>query len=161
MNITKIDILSGGESQSIYEMGVSPFRALSEIDSCEVTYIDYKSIYSEVGPRRSNSKIYRTIGEVLPDIVLWISDYHYEFDIEFFLKLSQQSFMALFVGDDENYFDKHSRYYSQAFDLVITANPLSVDRYGIYGVPAVPYYSAYNTSQIKLNKNTNKSIHLV
>ncbi|MDA8560533.1 glycosyltransferase [Nitrospinae bacterium] len=83
------------------------------------------------------------------DIVLFGLDTGYEFPIEYFSELRSLYFMVLHVGDDEHFFDKSSRYYSQGFDLAMTQSRLCMGRYELYGVDSILLPPAFDVSRIK------------
>ena len=136
-----------------YDMGTNTLRALNRIGEHKTIHIDYKNLYRQHGPNETISVINESLIRNKVDIVIFGLDSEYEFSVEYFAELRSSYFMVMYVGDDEHYFDKSSRYYSQAFDLVITAGRPSAERFKYYGVDAIPATPPFDVSKIKNSSN--------
>jgi len=144
-----IAMISGSVESSGHSMGINHVRAINRIGGHKITHIDYKNIYKQNGPGKALELIENELNQNNIDIIIYFVDYNYEFPIEFFSKLRKRYFTVMYAGgDDEHYFDKSSRYYSQAFDLVITIGP-NVVRYELYGVDAIPGSAAFDVSSMQ------------
>jgi spore maturation protein CgeB len=132
-----------------YSMGTSPLRALKSIGRHNVIPIDHKALYRLHGLNQAIEITRNLLHENKVDIVLFGLDTGYEFPIEYFSELRSLYFMVLHVGDDEHFFDKSSRYYSQGFDLAMTQSRLCMGRYELYGVDSILLPPAFDVSRIK------------
>ena len=132
-----------------YEMGTSPLRALKRIGKHNIIPIDHKALYKLHGPSKIIEITKELLRENKVEIVIFGLEGEYEFPIEYFSGLREHYFMVLHVGDDEHYFDKSSRYYSQAFDLIMTQTRLSMGRFEMYGVDSILLPPAFDISGIK------------
>ena len=124
-------------------MGLDFGRAIESAGAQVVKLIPYKTIYREFGRSYCLAEIRKVIKTAEIDALLWGLDYCFEFDLEFFCELRKSCVNLLYIGDDEHYFDRSSRYYAQAFDLVLVANYLSVYRFMMYGVEARFFPSSF------------------
>jgi len=128
-----------------YRMPDNVVRALNRIGGHKIIEIDYKDIYRLHGPSKAEEMVSEILHKNKVDIVILCLGDSYEFSIEYFSELQAQFFCVLVSQEDEHNFDKSSRYYSQAFDVVTTVGQLSVDRYKLYRIDALPYYGGYDT----------------
>lgn len=131
------------------------YRSLSRIGGHKISQINYRGLYDLHGPKIALKKIRDEIKKNDPEIVVFAQGYEYDFPIEFFSELRRERFMVLRVGDDEHYFDKHHRYYSQGFDLVWASSIPNKMRYELYGVDAIsspPSYDLRNNKRLSCEK---------
>ena len=150
MNSYNIVLLSGSFDSSFeHGMGINFYRALKRIGEHSVTHIDYKKIYDLNGPRMAVGVVNEELRKNDADIVIFSFDSDFEFPIEYFSELRNHYFTVMYIGDDEHYFDKSSRYYSQGFDLVMTLGPISVSRFELYGVDAMQTYIPLDSTAVK------------
>jgi hypothetical protein len=149
MRLYNIALLSDAHDFIDYDMGTNTLRALNRIGEHKIIHIDYKKLYSQHGPNETKAIINGSLIRNKVDVVIFGLDSDFEFPIEYFHELKSCYFMVMYVGDDEHYFDKSSRYYSQAFDLVITAGRPSAERFKYYGVDAIPATPPFDISKIK------------
>jgi spore maturation protein CgeB len=133
-----IALMTGSVDFVDYGMGINTLRALNRIGGHKIFHINYKEIYELNGPSEAARVIENELNRNNVDVVIFTLDNNFEFPVEFFSELRRQYFAVMYVGDDEHYFDKSSRYYSQVFDMVITAGQPSVERFKYYGVDAIP-----------------------
>jgi hypothetical protein len=149
MSSFNIALLQSGLDFLDYDMGKDFRRALNRIGEHKITCIEYQKVYREHGPHDAIKVISGLLKENQVDIVLFGLEAGYEFPIEYFSELRDLYFMVLYVGDDEHLFDKSSRYYSQAFDLVITWGRPSVERFNFYGVDAIAATPEYDVRSLQ------------
>ncbi len=71
----------------------------------------------------------------------------------------EDCYRVYIVGDDEWHFEIFDRYNGQAYDLVMTANPL-VERYHLYQIDAIYYPSVYDSKPVKPPTIAAKSIEV-
>jgi spore maturation protein CgeB len=129
-----------------YGMGLDFARAINAAGAAAVERIPYKSIYRELGPQAAMTRIAQWVDETQPDILLFLLDDCVEFPPSFFSALGKGRYSIIYIGDDEHYFDRSSRYYAQAFDLVLLANYLNIFRFELYGIDARFLPSAYDVA---------------
>ncbi len=142
-------------ADDVFDERIDYCRAFMRMDEHKVSQINYKEIYINHGPKGTFKIIEDKIRKNNTDIVFISLGSGYEFPIEFFFDLRRKYFMVLYIGDDEHYFDKHHRYYSQAFDLAWTTSKPSVMRYRMYGVDAIaspPFYDLRGIKKISCEK---------
>jgi spore maturation protein CgeB len=140
-----IAVLTSSPSLVEYRMPDDPVRALNRLGEHKIIEIDYKDIYRLHGPSKTEVMVSEILHKNKVDIVIFCLGDSYEFSIEYFSELQSDFFTVVDSWEDEHYFDKSSRYYSQAFDLVTTVGQLSAQRYELYGIDAIPYYGGYDT----------------
>jgi spore maturation protein CgeB len=132
-----------------YSMGTSPLRALKSIGRHNIISIDHKALYRLHGLNQTVRITREILYKNKVDIVLFGLDADYEFPIEYFSELRNHYFTVLHIGDDEHFFDKSSRYYSQAFDIAMTQSRLCMGRYELYGVDSILLPPAFDVSRVK------------
>lgn len=145
MRSYNIAVFQGSRNTTEYEMPVDTVRALNRIEGNTVIHINHKKIYGKSGALEAPKIIDKQLKKNNIDIVIFGYDSEYDFSIEYFSKLRENYFMVLLAWEDSHFFEKSSKYYSQAFDLVSTEGNLNVQRYAMYGVDAIPYYGAFDT----------------
>jgi spore maturation protein CgeB len=128
-----ICVLSANEADCVHQH-LNFYRALTRMGNHSVSQIGYREIYKQHGPRVAVKMIDGELRKINPEIILIALDYNYEFPIEYFSGLRQRYFVIAQAGEDEHYFDKHSRYYAQGFDLVCTTSRPNAMRFELYGV---------------------------
>ena len=132
------------------EGGIDFVRALNRIGGHRITCLNHKELYELNGPNETMRIIDESLCENKVDIVIFGLDANFYFPLEYFSRLGSSYFTVMVVGDDEHYFDKSARYYSQAFDLVMPGGWLSEQRYKLYGVDTIPFFNAdYNVTSFK------------
>jgi hypothetical protein len=148
MNVYNIAVLSGVDRYLDYEPATDTIRALKRINEHNIIHVDYKKIYKEKGPKSAPNVINKMLVDEKVDIVILGLDDEYLFPIEYFSDLSNRYYTVLCAFDDANYFDKSTRYYAQAFDLVLTEGLHNVRRYELYGMNSRPYYGGYDVQTL-------------
>jgi len=144
-----IAIFTETQNSLDYEMGTSPLRALNRIGKHNIIPIDHKKLYKLHGPDKIISLTKELLHENKVDIVIFGLESDFVFPIEYFSELRDHYYLVLHVGDDEHFFDKSSRYYSQAFDLVMTQTRLTMRRYELYGVDSILLPPAFDVGSVK------------
>ena len=150
MRSYNIAVLASVPSFMDYHMPDNPVRAMNRLGKHNIIEIDHDDIYRLHGPSATKRIINKILHEKQIDIVMCALGCNYEFPIEYFSELRKHYFTVLHSGEDEHFFDKSSRYYSQVFDLVITVGALSVMRYKLYGVEAIPYDGGYDVRLLEV-----------
>jgi hypothetical protein len=131
-----------------YGMGLNFVQAIATAGAAAVTRIPYKSIYQALGPQAAMVNIAKRVSDLQPDVLVFLLDDCFEFPPAFFSDITKGCFSIIYIGDDEHYFDRSSRYYAQAFDLVLSANYLNIFRFQLYGVDARFLPSAYDVAAL-------------
>jgi len=149
MRSYNIVYLGGERNKTSQYYGINLERSFNRLGDHRVSKIKYKEIYQQYGPVVAAKLISDELSKNNAEIVLICQDCDYEFPIEFFFGLRSRYFLIMQVGDDEQIFDKCTRYYSQAFDLVWTASSKSVARYKLYNVDAVSTPPAFDLRSVK------------
>jgi hypothetical protein len=144
-----IALLAGSLDFVDYDMGVSIVRAFTRIGGHNITHINFREIYELNGPNKAVGIIESELRKNDVDIIIYFLSNDYEFPIEFFSGLRKHYFMVMRIGDDETRFDKSTRYYSQAFDLVNPLSEVLVKRYALYGVDAFSSHPGYDVRSMK------------
>jgi spore maturation protein CgeB len=91
------------------------------------------------------------------DVLVYALGLEFDYRPAFFRGLPEHLLTVLVLGDDEHYFDMSHRYYAQAFDLVLTLNPL-VQRYAHYGIEAWPIPMGYDSMIFRPTQQQSKTI---
>jgi hypothetical protein len=131
-----ISVLNGSE-HIYFPGGIAFCRALEQVGGHKVSLVNYGEIYNQHGPKKAINIINDELRKNNAEIVFIALDVNFYFPIEFFSDLRKWCFVVMEIGDDEHFFDKNHRYYSQGFDLVWTSSQPSVLRYGLYGIDAI------------------------
>jgi len=137
----KILILDSTSRYVSYDMGVNVARALKAQANCDVTSFKYKPYFDIGGASRTLTKLKKLLSD--SELVIWCADADYEFEIHQLHQAIGDKNFVIFFGDDELNFSKHNVYYAQIADLVLTASPMGVSRYKLYGIDSKLYYSSY------------------
>ncbi|MFQ5736840.1 MAG: glycosyltransferase [Thermodesulfobacteriota bacterium] len=101
---------------------------------------------TEHGIKKTETMIKKAILEGGVSVVFFAPNGdNYELSVGFFRELSEAFGVktVLLVLDDDLIFDVHTKYYSQVFDAVITADYYATFAYRKLGVPALYYFSSY------------------
>jgi hypothetical protein len=145
MRSYNIAVLNGSKDTTEFEMPVDTVRALNRIEGHRIISINHRKLYDQNGITEASRIIEGQLKKNNIDIVMYGLGVEYDFSIEYFAKLRESYFLVLCAWEDAQYFEKSSKYYSQAFDLVSTEGKLNVQRYAMYGIDAIPYYGAFDT----------------
>ena len=130
------------EDTRLLDQGVA--RALTAYGGHQAIALDPCATYENVGSRGLELAIERAVSERNVDVFvccafgMWM-----ELDPEFVYHRLSDCYRVYIVGDDEAHFDVFDRYNAQAYDLVMSANPL-VERYHQYQIAAEYYPSVYS-----------------
>ncbi|MCB4790782.1 MAG: glycosyltransferase [Elusimicrobia bacterium] len=68
---------------------------------------------------------------------------NFDIPVEFYASLRNKVNLALWLFDDDQYFNAYNKYYAQAFDTLATMDYLSVFAYKNIGIPAVLYFASH------------------
>lgn len=134
-------------------------RALSAYGRHQVGTLDPCAIYEREGSRGLESVIERTVSErgievfVCCAFGMWM-----ELNPEFIYHRLRDCYRVYIVGDDEWHFDFFDRYNAQAYDLIMSANPL-VERYHQYQIEAEYYPSVYSTDAFNRSEENHDKRH--
>lgn len=120
-------------------------RALTEFAGARVHALDPYHTYLQEGAAGLEAAILETVAREAVDVFIYCAfGMWLELDPEFVYRQLPQCYRIYIVGDDEGHFERYDRYNAQAYDLVMSANPL-VERYHAYQVDAVYYPSVYSS----------------
>jgi len=103
-----------------------------------VVYFNYTAACDEAGPAGVEPRLAALAAAERPDLVLccfFASDHLVS--VEFLAGLRKKTAVVFWFADDATYFETYSRYYAQAADAVVTADPFAVQAYGRLEIPAV------------------------
>jgi glycosyl transferase family 1 len=118
-------------------------RALAAYGGHRVATLDPCAIYEQEGSAGLQSAIERAVRENQVDVFVYCAfGMWMELDPRFVYERLRECYRVYIVGDDEGHFDLFDRYNGQAYDLVMSANPL-VERYHQYLIDAEYYPSVY------------------
>jgi len=118
-------------------------RALATYGGHQVKTLDPCAIYEQEGSTGLEAAIESAVYKDKVDVFIccafgmWM-----ELNPEFVYDRLRDCYRVYIVGDDEGHFDLFDRYNGQAYDLVMSANPL-VERYQQYLIDAEYYPSVY------------------
>lgn len=106
---------------------------------CDNLYeFNYEAPLKLLGIAGLRTRLSRLIVEKKIDVfVVTIYGDNYLLPLEFLLELKKETRIVLWFWDDESNFNRHSRYYAQAADAVVTTDYFSVAAYRVMGIPAV------------------------
>ena len=111
-------------------------RALATYSGHQVKTLDPCAIYEQEGSTGLEAAIESAVYKDKVDVFIccafgmWM-----ELNPEFVYYRLKDCYRVYVVGDDEGHFELFDRYNGQAYDLVISANPL-VERYHLYQIDA-------------------------
>jgi len=117
---------------------------IRNFDSGSVFYFSDSVVRN--GIKKTEAMIRKEIVERDVSIVVFAPNGdNYELSVEFFRDIGASLGVknVMLVLDDDLIFDIHSKYYSQAFDAVITCDYFATFAYRKLGVPALYYFSSY------------------
>ena len=106
-----------------------------ERGGANVVRFDPQAAYLRGGLRGLEREVIEAVRASRIDVLIYALGVEFDFRPQFFHALPAEVLAVLIVGDDEHYFDVSHRYYAEAFDLVLTQNPIS-ERYALYGIEA-------------------------
>lgn len=130
-----MNILYLGTDSPDNEIQVTDFGRWLEHGGARLVRLAPEVVYQTEGMRGLEQRVLSVLREQRLDTLVYPLNVEFDFRPEFFRDDLRHVFKVLILGDDEHYFDVSHRYYAQAFDLVLTTNPL-VDRYQMYGIDA-------------------------
>ena len=134
-------------------------RSLSAYSGHQVVTLDHGAIYEQEGARGLELAIEHSIEENKPEIFIcsafgmWM-----ELNPEFVYNRLRDCYRVYIVGDDEGHFEQFDRYNGQAYDLVMSANPL-VERYHLYQIDAEYYPSVYPATSFYPSSKNRPKLH--
>jgi hypothetical protein len=144
------------EDTRLLDQSVS--RALAAYGGHHVKTLDPCAIYERAGSAGLEAEIIRTLEETRAQVFvccafgMWL-----ELDPRFVYALEGR-YRVYIVGDDEAHFDYFDRYNAQAYDLVLSANPL-VERYHQYQIDADYYPSVYRSDVFSAGPESRQKQH--
>ena len=134
-------------------------RALAAYGGHQVSALDPCATYEKEGSRGLELAIERAVSAGSVDVFvccafgMWM-----ELNPEFIYDKLRHCYRVYIVGDDEGHFDLFDRYNAQAYDLVMSANPL-VERYHQYQIAAEYYPSVYPASSFRASGENRDKRH--
>lgn len=149
-------ILSTGADTFLNDLGSGYIR---EFVRNGAAFIDYESVYMELGNSKAEELIMRTVAEKGAKVLIYQSgpsDFH--FSVEFFAELRKRFFTVMMLGDCDHYFDLRDVYYGQCMDLVVVYDCLSRYRFRQYGINAISFYSSFDGARYAKAPQTGKDI---
>ncbi|MDT7041666.1 glycosyltransferase [Candidatus Nitronereus thalassa] len=132
---------ANNEDTRLLDQSIS--RSLINYGGYQVKTLDPCAIYEQEGSAGLEAAIENVVYEDKIDVFIccafgmWM-----ELNPEFIYHRLSDCYRVYIVGDDEGHFELFDRYNGQAYDLVISANPL-VERYHLYQIDAEYYPSVY------------------
>ena len=133
----------------------TPIHALAGLAEHSFLHVDPWTLIAQRGQRGAEEFVRSYIATNAIDLLLLNPGYGFDFPLEY-LACDLACYKVLLAVDDDNYFDASYRYYAQAFDLVLSTNPL-VERYMVYGFP-VRYWGGGFPTREKLRDVQGESV---
>ncbi len=129
-----------------YKGGEEYDQAIERSGASKVYKIFFAQLVEENGVIQAIKLIKNQLSILNVDVVFFSLDNCFELPPSFFQDIRNKYTLIMYVGDDEHYFDRSSRYYAQSFDLVLSSSPLCAKRHELYGVNSRYFPASYNTS---------------
>jgi len=134
-------------NQSVY------FNELAKFSSFSLT-IDYLELYLKKGPKKTEKNILDAIEEnQIQYVFACIAEGDVTFDISFFKKISDKTFLTFLTFDTPTHFDSLDKYKTQTADLVLIGDYYHTFKYKILGIPVLGKCVAVPNDKIIYNKN--------
>ena len=146
--------------------GTSPPRTvcstLLQVPQHNVRWIDPLDIYSHAGQRGLYRTLIEYVQESAIDVIIYALGREFAIHPLFIKKHLGSCLRVLHVSDDETLFDLSHRYYAQAFDLVLTTNPL-IERYQTYGINALYAGGGFDrtTFPVRTDRNRTRDVSFI
>lgn len=121
---------------------------ISRITSCYK--IDYLNLYRKFGRDDFLKYLDDYIEENNINILLFLTTYWLEFDIEMLKHLRKRVFIVYWMFDDETIFDTFTKYYGQLADLVVTGDYYSAMKYTQMGIDSIWYITPWDISKYRV-----------
>ena len=125
-------------------MGIDFCDSIRRSGAAFVLSVPYAELIIKYGLIQAMDLIKKSLVKNEIEVLIFSLDNCFDFPPEFFKSINNKIYGCLYIGDDEHYFDRSARYYAQSFDLTLSINPLSVNRYLMYNIDCLMFPSCYD-----------------